>query len=77
MADVAEERVCARLGAGERACFQLARGRTALTAQVRPELRAPRCAALCQTASLGNHELLQYNFTASGGVFVMSSFLLL
>lgn len=32
---------------------------------------AVRCAALSQTASLGNHELLQYSFTASGGVFVM------
>lgn len=75
MADVAEE--CARLGAGRKGCLRLADVRAALAAQVRPELRAPRCAALCQTASLGNHELLQCSLTASGGVFVMSFFLLL
>ena len=52
-------------------CFQLTDGLTALIVHVRPELRsAVRCAALCQNCVSGKPRLPQYNFTASGGVFV-------
>lgn len=43
--------------------------------QVRSELRAPRCAALCRAESRGNHD--QKCVSASGGVFSARACLLL